>query len=126
MRLKLTSSQFADFVSTFFYDRLTNENVVPYQVNEEFDDLIEVLRRKGCRQVFLAYYLRMNPQIRVKYRMGRSTFELGKGRGSLLLEIVPDEIPVEMKPVGIIKKVGRLLKKFLTGEFTEEETKKRM
>lgn len=121
MRLKFTSSEFADFSAAFYYDRLTNPDMIPYQVNKDFDDLIEVLKRKGCRQIFLAYYLHMNPQIRVKYRMGKDTFRLGKGKQSLLIEIVPDKVPEEMIQVGFLRKVGRLLKKFLKGEFTEEQ-----
>lgn len=126
MKVRMTASQFADYVSAFMYDKLSNpEIVVPNTVNPEFDDLCEVLKRKGARQVYLLYWLHMTPQQRMKYRITRDIFRPIKKGTPLQIEIIPDPVVApETEKGGIIKKVGRLLKKFLSGGFSSEEKPK--
>jgi len=126
MKVRMTASEFANYVSAFMYDKLSNpELVVPYTNNPEFDDLCEVLKRKGVRQVYLLYWLHMTPQQRMKYRITRDIFRPLKKGTPLQIEIIPDPIviPPEQQKGGIVKKIGKLLKKFIGGGFSEEKPK---
>ena len=120
-RIKLTVGEFGDYVAAFLYDKMTNpEEIVPAESNVMFNDAAEIMSKRGLRNIFLSYWLQMDPQQRVKYRMTRSVFNPFKPASSVILEIVWEPAPVEKKPTTII---GKLMKKFIKGEFDEKEKK---
>jgi hypothetical protein len=123
-RIKVTSSEYGDIVAAFLYDKLINPDaVIPNLNNPEFDGLMEIMNRKGMRAVLMHYWLSMDPQMRVKYRLIQNTFRPSKPGSTTMIEINWEQA-VEYAPgeepgfiTRAIRKVGKVLKKFLTGGF---------
>ena len=110
--LKVDSSEFADFVVCFLLDKLTKPGqVIPVEVNENFDDLSMVLANKGLRSVFLQYYINMNPQMRIKYKMIRGAFINNTQDTTSIIYI--DKVYVPEQPTTVLGKARKFLKKII-------------
>ena len=110
--LKVSSGEFADFVVCFLLDKLTKPGqVIPVEVNEQFDDLSIVLSNKGLRSVLLQYYIQMNPQMRIKYKMIRKVFTDSPLENTSIIYIEKSQIPEQPTILG---KTRKFLKKIIS------------
>jgi len=87
-KINVTRQEFADLVVAFLFDKLLHpEEVVPDDL--KFNDLVESMRGKGLRSLFMNYYLDMDPKMRVKYKRIKDVFahkELEEGEWELISE----------------------------------------
>lgn len=125
MKLKLNAQEFGDFVVAYLYDKMSNpEQVSPSEVAPEFSEFVEILQRKGTRSIFLAYWLKMDPQSRVRYRLARPVFNPRRPAQTVWIELNWQPMPPEEEKASILSRAGKLLKRFIAGEFDEKEKKK--
>lgn len=107
--LHLKSSEFADIVACFLLDKLTNPaDVIPIEINENFDDLSVIMQNKGMRAVLLKYYMTMNPQMRIQYKMIKDVFTTTDKASSAYIYIEK-----EQKPPQEVSKTRKFLKTML-------------
>ena len=83
------------------------------KVSPEFHALSEILRKRGGRALFMQYYLGLAPNIRMRYKRIRGVFMEGGSLPSILLDIKKDERKEDEDEKGILKKVGRIMKKIV-------------
>jgi hypothetical protein len=124
-RIKMTSGEFGDYVACFLNDKFTNPDaVIPPSINAEFDGLAEIMNRKGMRGIVLSYFMHVDPQFRVKYRLTRDVFRPKKKQPvTVLIEIVWEPEPKPEDPsfmTRMIRKAGRILKKWIAGDFGDK------
>lgn len=112
-RLNVKTTEFADIVCCFLLDKMNNsDTVLPLNAgNENFEDFIEVMKHKGLRSVLLTYYMHMDPQTRVRYRLIRDVFNVGGQMPTA--DIHMEHVDVEV-PAVIAKPKRTLLKKIIT------------
>ena len=121
-KVNLEPKQFGDFTVAFFLDKFLHpELVVPY--DDEFNKLAEDMERRGMKSLFLQYYLKMDPNVRLYYKRIKPSLEV-YNRTTGVINIMPflekeeDKKEVEKKP-GLLK---RAIKKLLNLEsITEQE-----
>lgn len=113
MKLTLTASEFADICVFFFLDKLQHpDEVLPAEYAEKFNALAEVMKRRGFRSAFLWYYMKSNPQRRVRYRYIRNVFRPNSPSKAVhWIEIRPD--PEPERKVGIISRILTHVKNIL-------------
>jgi hypothetical protein len=125
MKLKLTGQEFGDFVVALLYDKMSNpEMILPPEIAPEFSEFVDILERKGTRSIMLAYWLKMEPKSRIRYRLARPTFDPHKSGQSVWIEVDWEPMPSAAEKQGILKRAGKLLKRFVAGEFEEKKEKK--
>jgi len=104
-KINVTRQEFADLVVAFLFDKLLHpEEVVPDDL--KFNDLVESMRGKGLRSLFMNYYLDMDPKMRVKYKRIKDVFDR-VGTETSVINISPEK---KEKPKSVVKKKS-LLKK---------------
>ncbi len=115
-RLSIDTSEFADYVACFLLDKMNNmSEVVPY--NEDFNDFCEILKHKGTRATLITYYMHMDPQTRVRYRLIRDVFITNGILPTADLHITKDVAPVVPKPkMTLLKKVMAAGLAIITGK----------
>jgi len=107
-KINVTPDEFCDIVVSFLFDKMLHpDEIVPNNI--EFNDLMESMRGKGLRSLFMNYYLSMDSNTRVKYKKIKNIFD-GSNMTSVI-NIVPERIKVKPeKEKKILKKViGQLL-----------------
>lgn len=77
-KINLTVSEFEDITITFFLYKMLNNDFVETS-NEEFNDMVGVMEKKGLQPLFLRYYLGMDPQLRTYFKRIKDVFEGKKG-----------------------------------------------
>lgn len=77
MKIRISPEEFADFVVSFIFDKMVNEEEVLPDY-EEFNELVETMLNKGMKSFILKYYLNMSSQQRVDYKRIRDAFTTDK------------------------------------------------
>jgi len=113
MRLTLTTTQFCQLVMCMLYDSLVRpDEIVPILNNQDYNDLMTLLKQRGCRTIFQQYYMRLDPQMRIRYRMIDDVFRDNNKNMDIFLDIRKERVPVEKK--GLIRRTGEFLAKVVT------------
>ena len=114
-RLSTETTEFADLVCCFLLDKLNNPEILPG--NENFDDFCELMKHKGMRAILLTYYMHMNPNTRVRYRLIREVFRPEKPMPTADLHLVkPEPIETVAPKRTLLKKVLAMGLALLTGK----------
>lgn len=122
-KLNITGAEFSDIVICFLLDKVQHpEEVIEFDVNENFNAFAEVLARRGMKAPLLQCYMNMDPQTRVKYRLIRNVFRDVPGTETAFMEISKDKREATMK-VGVFARIKKFVKKLLTLGAGEEKKK---
>ena len=85
MKINVTQDQFCDLVVSFLLDKVMNpEKVIPD--NEEFNEFVDDLRRGGLRPKAIAYYMNMDSEMRVKYKLLKPVLLGKKDTGNVYIK----------------------------------------
>lgn len=123
-RLSVETDEFADLVCCFLLDKLNYmETVDPY--NDNFNDFCEIMKHKGMRAVLLTYYMHINPQTRVRYRLIRDVFITDGNMPTADLHIVKTEPPLIPTPKRtLLKKILAAGLAIITGKKIIDKVRK--
>jgi len=123
-RLSIDTDEFADYVAAFLLDKMNNmDTVVPG--NENFNDFCEILKHKGTRATLITYYMHMDPQTRVRYRLIRNVFITDGKLPTADLHITKTEPPLVPKPKRtLLKKVLAAGLAIITGKSIVDKIRK--
>jgi hypothetical protein len=77
-KINLSVSEFENIVITFLLYKMLNTDFIE-TTNEDFNDMVEIMEKKGLQPLFLRYYLNMDPQLRVEFKRIKNVFEGKKG-----------------------------------------------
>jgi len=123
-KLNLTGAEFSDIVICFLLDKLQHpEEVIEFDVNENFNAFAEVLARRGMKAPLLQCYMAVDAQTRIKYRLIRNVFRDVPGTDTAFIEISKDKREATMK-IGVFARIKKFVKKLLTLGTVGEEKKK--
>ena len=85
MKINVTQDQFCDLVVSFLLDKVMNpEKVIPN--NEEFNEFVDDLRRGGLRPKAIAYYMNMDSEMRVEYKLLKPVLLGKKDTGNVYIK----------------------------------------
>jgi hypothetical protein len=119
-KLTLNSSEWSDIVVCFLYDKMCYpDEVIPAEINLNFNDLAEILKRKALKGILQHYYINIDPQLRTRYRLIMQTMRPDSNNPSTsIIEIRHMTKPKEDSGLisKTISKVGALLKAFISGD----------
>lgn len=108
MKLTLSSTQFCQVVMCMLYDQLVRpDEIVPILNNQEYNDLMTIFKQRGMRTLLQQYYMRLDPQMRIRYRMIMDVLRDNNKRKTVFLEVRKEKVPEERK--GIIRRTGEFL-----------------
>ena len=111
MKLTFTTTQYCQFVMCMLYDHLLNpDDIVPIIIDKDYNDLMTIMKHRSIKSILLQYYMQLDPQMRVKYRMIKNVFRDNMSTGSIYIEIKKEHIPEEEK-IGFFRKTGKFLLK---------------
>lgn len=112
-KISVTSDKFPNVIVAYLFDKMFHPDKISAG-NEEFNEVMDLMKAKGFMPILRDYYLTMDPINRYEYKMIKRTFE-GKG-GTSRIEIEPEK---KEKGPGLIK---RIVKKIVgSTEFTNDE-----
>ncbi len=110
MKFTLTTTQFCQLTMCMLYDQLVRpDEIVPILSNQDYNDLMTLFKQRGMRTILQQYYMRLDPQMRIRYRMMMDTFRDNAKTSSVFMEIKKEHLPKEKK--GLIRKTGEFLAK---------------
>lgn len=113
MKLTLTSTQFCQIVMCMLYDQLVRpDEIVPILVNQDYNDLMTLFKQRGMRTILQQYYMRLDPQMRVRYRFIQDVFRDNAKANTAFIEIRKERVPEEEK--GLVRRTGEFLMKVIT------------
>lgn len=103
-RIDTDSDEFGSIVVCYLLDKLQDTNE---QNDDNFNDLIKLLKNKGLRSILLHYYLSMPSKTRIKYRLINDVFDYNSLKNqSVIIGIRKSEkIDKEPKESSFLKKV---------------------
>jgi len=112
-KISVTTDKYPNIIVAYLFDKMFHPEKISAG-NEEFNEVMKLMKAKGFMPILRDYYLTMDPINRYEYKMIKRTFE-GKG-GLSRIEIEPAE---KEKQPGLIKKI---IKKIVgSTEFTSVE-----
>lgn len=116
MRLTLTSKQFCQIMMCILYDQLVHpDETLPILIDQDYNDLMTLFKNRGMRTILQQYYMRLDPQMRVRHRFIRNVYLDNNKTKNVFIEIRKDEKPKEMEgKVGLVRRTGEFLAKVLT------------
>jgi hypothetical protein len=116
MRLTLTSKQFCQIMMCILYDQLVRpDETLPILIDQDYNDLMTLFKNRGMRTILQQYYMRLDPQMRVRHRFIRNVYLDNNKTKNVFIEIRKDEKPKEMEgKVGLVRRTGEFLAKVLT------------
>ncbi len=113
MRLTLTTTQFCQLMMCCLYDQLVHpDEIVPILINQDYNDIMTLFKQRGMRTILQQYYMRLDPQMRIRYRMIDDFIRDNNKRSDIMLDIRKEHVPIEKK--GVIRRTGEFLAKVLT------------
>lgn len=113
MRLTLTTTQFCQLVQCILYDQLVRpDEILPILGNQDYNDLMTLYKQRGMRTILQQYYMRLDPQMRIRYKMISDAFRDNNKMKDVMLDIRKETLPPEKK--GVIRRAGEFLTKILT------------
>ena len=105
--IQTNKEEYADITIAFLLDMILNPDEM-MDTNERFNDMIDLMNRRGLKPFLLHYYMGSPSKSRSKWKQLRKNFIKGKSSsGSINIrasEDVPKEVEVN-KTKSIIKKV---------------------
>lgn len=128
MKVTITPEEFADFVAVFLFDQLRNKDeMIP--TNEEWQELVDNMTKKGLLPVLVQYYTRLKGSNRLNYKRISPVFKTDTnkqyvinitGNPDLLHQIEPEKKSVIKD---LVKKTMKLInqEKQRTGFLINEE-----
>jgi len=126
-KINVTNKTYPNFVVAYLFDKLLHPDEVSVG-NELFDKFSIQLRQKGFLPLVRDYYLSMDSQDRLKYKLIKDSFE-AITTSNAVIQIVPEKF--EKKPEtpkqqnkkikgGVIK---RIIKKLVAGDELDKKDK---
>lgn len=113
MKLTLTATQFCQVVMCMLYDSLVHpDETAPILINQDYNDLMTLFKNRGMRTILQQYYMRLDPQMRMRYRFIEDVFKDSAKSGSAFIEIRREKVPAEKK--GLVRSTGEFLLKVVT------------
>lgn len=98
----------------FLYDQLLHpDETLSIELNQDYNDLMSILKNRGMRTIFQMYFMRLDPAMRIKYRFVRDVFKNNNKTLNAFIEIRKEPRPVKEKK-GIIRRTGEFVAKVLT------------
>lgn len=123
-KINITGNTFPHIVMSYLLDKLLHlESVSPG--NEEFAEIMRKLKGKGMLPLIRNYYLDMDTEYRVKYKLIKSAFKEDASK-NYLINIVPDAFgPPPAEQPGLIKRIVRKAIQVLksSNEFDDKDLK---
>ena len=105
-KINVTNKTFPNIaVIAFLFDKLLHRDEVSVG-NELFEKFVDQLKQKGFLPLIRDYYLKMDPQDRLKYKLIKDAFE-GVTTSNNVINIVPEKFEKKPGPEkkGFIKKI---------------------
>ena len=115
MRLTLTSTQFCQIMMCILYDQLIKaDETLPILINQDYNDLMTLFKNRGLRAILQQYYMRLDPQMRVRHRFIQNVYLDNAKTKNVFIEIRKDEKPKGLETKGLVRRTGEFLAKVLT------------
>lgn len=127
--INLTSSEFGDFVMIYLLDKMLHPKEVSNR-NEQFNETIDLLSKRGVKSVLTKYYLNTTSEQRFNYKRIKDTFEDSSGRFDNIRigphKAEPETKEKEKEKEGFLKKTGKKILKKLLGQGPESLSKEEL
>jgi len=126
-KINVTNKTYPNFVIAYLFDKLLHPDDVSVG-NELFDKFAVQLRRKGFLPLVRDYYLSMDSQDRLKYKLIKDAFE-AITTSNAVIQIVPEKYEKEPDtPAKQNKKIKggfikRIIKKLVAGDELNKKDK---
>jgi hypothetical protein len=96
MRLTLNTTEYCQIMMCSIYDHLVHkDDIIPILSNPEYKNIITIFRSRGMQTILQLYYMRLNPQIRIKYRFIRDAFRNNNRMKDVMIEIRKESVIVD-------------------------------
>jgi len=124
-KINVTNKTYPNIVIAYLFDKLLHPEEVSVG-NELFDKFVLQLKKKGFLPIIRDYYLNMDSQDRLKYKLIKDGFE-AITTSNTVIQIVPEKFEKKPEtPAQKIKKqkggiIKRMLKKIVSGFETDNE-----
>jgi len=120
MRLTVTSSEFADIVACFLFEKLLKPDKVLLN-NDMFNNFMKKIGGKGAKSLLMEYYLNLPSETRLDYRRIKDVFRNGNSMHEI--RITPEDKKEKDKKEkgGLIRKAVKIVKKLLKKEEVSKE-----
>lgn len=115
MKLNLTSTEFCQICMCLLYEQLLKpDEIIAILNDQDYNDLMTIFKHRGMKTILQQYYLRLDPQMRVRYRMIKEVFKNNKKTKSVMIGIIKEDVKIEPSKKGIIRRTGEFLAKVLS------------
>jgi hypothetical protein len=117
--IQLKPNEWPDVLMAYLFDKILHPDEISSK-NEMFNKFMIKMKSRGFSPLLRDYYLTMDPNLRVKYKLIKEVFEETTA-ATAVIHVRPERFDKakEKEEDGLIKKV---LKKLLSSmEFTEDE-----
>ncbi len=112
MKLTINTVQYSQLMVCLFYDQLLHpDKSIPILEDQDYNDLLSIMKHRGVLTLFQLYYMRLDPQMRMRFRLIREAFRNNNNMKDLILEVKKDTISVPKK--GIVRRTGEFVQKIL-------------
>ncbi len=81
--INITREQWPDLVIAFLLDKMIKGDDILGE-NEEFNELIKLMEKRGMKPIFLHYYLSSDSILRSKYKMLSKSLQTGKSESATI------------------------------------------
>lgn len=116
MKITLTTTQFCQIMMCALYDQLIRpDEIVPILKDQDYNDIMTLFKARGMRSILQQYYMRLDPQMRVRYRMIDDIFRDTNQKENVILDIRKEHLP--KSPSGkttLVRRTGEFLAKVIT------------
>lgn len=118
-KINVTNETYPDIVIAYLFDKLLHPDEVS-PGNPLFENFTKQLKQKGFMPIIRDYYLNMNAQHRLKYKLIKDAFE-GVTTSNNVINIVPKKF--EKKPEGPEKKgfIKKIIQKIVSDKELEKD-----
>ena len=116
MRINLDHNEFLDFICVMLYDILKNDDYL--QGNENFNELVDNLEKKGITPLLFKYYLSVPSEIRKEYksRFKKSLKDNSKMPGTLFIYPSFENLEEDIQNIINNNMLNEKLEDYLKGE----------
>jgi len=115
MRINLTSSEFADLVCSFLFDKTMNMDEVVAD-NDMFDEFVESMKSSGFKARLLHYYMNLSSDQRINYKRIKDVFRDGKNTSEDIHITSDKKTKTKPEKEGLARKALKIVKKLIKGE----------
>ena len=123
-KINVTSDTFPNIVMAYLYDKFIHPDEVS-KGNELFNETIDKIKKKGSLPLLRDYYLKMDANDRMKYKLIKDAFE-EVTTSNAVIQVLPKKFekkPEGKRKEGFIKKTIKKIIKTLvaSNEFSQDE-----